>query len=277
MNFIINSTNASISNSSYFIGKVERKDEEITSQVASVESTSEVVKGSFPFLHFTWSGLGLGHIVEVQLLPNYGISQDKLRLYAQPIATHVYFIGSSSLASYEMVETFNQIVLTPDEELVNEAIKIIEPTVKRIAAIGMGGTKDRSVYSNFFVLRSDINQRVPLGNMGEGMSRMLGLALGLVNAKGGILLVDDIDTGLHFSTMVGMWKMIWETAKRLNIQVFATTHNSDCWTSLAEIARSQDAAEQGITIHRIEKGKDRSIVFNDRKIVIAADQEIEVR
>lgn len=277
VNFSINLTNESVSDSSYFIGKAERKDEEITSQVVSVENTSEVVKGSFPFLHFTWSELGLGHMVEVQLLPNYGIPQDKLKLYAKPIATHVYFIGSSSLAPYEMVETFNQVVLTPDEELVNEAINIIEPTVKRIAPIGMGGTKDRSVYSNFFVLRSDINQRVPLGNMGEGIWRMLGLALGLVNAKGGILLVDDIDTGLHFSTMVGMWKMIWETAKRLNVQIFATTHNSDCWTSLAEIARSQDTEADRITIQRIERGKPNSVIFNERQMAIAAERNIEIR
>jgi AAA15 family ATPase/GTPase len=58
---------------------------------------------------------------------------------------------------------------------------------------------------------------------------MLGLALAIVNAKNGVLLVDEIDTGLHYTVMSDMWKMIWKTAKRLNVQVFATTNSNDCW------------------------------------------------
>ncbi|MHC5728249.1 MAG: AAA family ATPase, partial [Nostoc sp.] len=129
----------------------------------------------------------------------------------------------------------------------------------------------------FRVLISDSNQRVPIGSMGDGIWRILGLALATVCAKDGYLFVDDIDTGLHFTAMSDMWKLIWETAKRLNVQVFATTHNNDCWTSLASIAEQEDVTEDGIRIHRIEKGKETSIVFIEPEIVIAAEENIEVR
>jgi len=89
--------------------------------------------------------------------------------------------------------------------------------------------------------------------------------------------VDEIDTGLHFTVMSDMWKMLWETAKRLNVQIFATTHSNDCWTSLADIANAENPSEDGITIHRIEKDKPKSIVFTERQIAIAADRHIEVR
>jgi hypothetical protein len=113
--------------------------------------------------------------------------------------------------------------------------------------------------------------------MGDGMWRMLGLALAIVNAKDGVLLVDEIDTGLHFTVMSDMWKMLWETAKRLNVQIFATTHSNDCWQSLADIANAENPSEDGITIHRIEKGKPHSIVFTEDEIAIAAEEGIEVR
>ncbi|MGB8698412.1 MAG: AAA family ATPase, partial [Thermosynechococcaceae cyanobacterium] len=129
----------------------------------------------------------------------------------------------------------------------------------------------------FVVRLANDHQRVPIGSMGDGIWRMLGLTLAIVNTKGGILLADEIDTGLHFSVMSDMWKLIWETAKRLDVQVFATTHNSDCWTSLAAIANSENEAEDGITIQRIERGKQASIIFNERQIVIAAERGIEVR
>ncbi len=274
----------SLSNSFYVHSKAE-KSEFIVPQRDLIENQAFITNEKFWFLHFAW-GMpadltnGSVDLVGIRLSPTYAIYEQELRAYISEkirSTNHAFFIRSSSLTPHEMVEIFNRIVLTPDEELVNNALQVIDPTVQRIASMGMNINKNRNAHSNFFVLKSDINQRVPIGNMGEGMWHMLGLALGLVNAKGGILLVDDIDTGLHFSTMVGMWKMIWEMSKRLNVQVFATTHSRDCWESLSEIARSQDAAEQGITIHRIEKDKQRSVVFNERKIVIAADQDIEVR
>jgi predicted ATP-dependent endonuclease of OLD family len=77
--------------------------------------------------------------------------------------------------------------------------------------------------------------------------------------------------------MTDMWKMIWETAKRLNVQVFATTHSSDCWQSLAEIINEDHHSEDGITIHRIEKDTPCSIIFNEKQIAIAAKRNLEVR
>jgi AAA15 family ATPase/GTPase len=113
--------------------------------------------------------------------------------------------------------------------------------------------------------------------MGDGIWRILGLILALVNVKDGVLLVDEIDTGLHYSVMLDMWKIVCQVAKRLNVQVFATTHNSDCWKSLAAVANSENALENGITIQRIEKGKPASIIFDEQEMAIAAERDIEVR
>jgi AAA15 family ATPase/GTPase len=124
---------------------------------------------------------------------------------------------------------------------------------------------------------SDSDQRLPIGGMGDGILRILGLTLAIVNAKGGVLLVDEIDTGLHFTAMYDMWKLIYETAKELNIQVFATTHSRDCWESLAEIAETEDSSENDIVIHRIEKDKLSSIVIGEDEMAIAAERGIEVR
>lgn len=190
----------------------------------------------------------------------------------------IQFITSSSLGTEKMIELFDQIVLTPEEKLVEQALHRIDSKIQRIAPVSSRKFRySLDSRGGFFVLLSDSNQRVPIGSMGDGIWRILGLALAIVCAKDGYLFVDEIDTGLHFTAMSNMWKLIWETAKRLNVQVFATTHNSDCWTSLASIAEQEDATEDGIRIHRIEKGKETSVVFTEPQIVIAAEREIEVR
>jgi AAA15 family ATPase/GTPase len=191
------------------------------------------------------------------------------------LGTKTHFLTSSSLNSEQMLDLFEQVVLTPEEDLVLESLRIIEPNIERIAPVS-SKTYEGS-RSRFVVRLSNSDQRIPIGSMGDGTWQMLGLALALVDAKDGVLLVDEIDTGFHFSTMSTMWKLIWESAKKLNVQVFATTHNSDCWTSLATIANTESSSEEGITIQRIEKDKPHSIVFTERQVVIAAERGIEVR
>lgn len=187
------------------------------------------------------------------------------------------FIASSGLSSAEMIDLFDEIVLTPEEDLVVQALQTIEPRIIRIATLSSERLKLPNAREGFLVRFSDSNQRIPIGSMGDGMWRILGLALATVGASNGVLLVDEIDTGLHFTAMSDMWKLVWETAKRLNVQVFATTHSSDCWMSLADIASREDTAEDGITIQRIEKGKETGVAFNREQILAAAKWDIEVR
>ena len=108
------------------------------------------------------------------------------------------------------------------------------------------------------------------------MWRMLGLALALANAKGGILLVDEIDTGLHYSVMEDMWRMVSERAAALDAQVFATTHSRDCYESLAAVVRPGSISTT-VTIQRIDAQRERAVRFSNDDIVAAAERGIEVR
>ncbi|MDJ1180802.1 AAA family ATPase [Roseofilum sp. BLCC_M91] len=186
------------------------------------------------------------------------------------------FIESSSLTSEKMIELFNNIVLTSEEQPVHQALQTIEPKFKRIA-VSSQFTRFSQSREGFLVRLSDRDRPVPIGSLGDGIWRMLGLALAIVNTRDGFLFIDEIDTGLHYTAMADMWKLVWETAKRLNVQVFATTHSSDCWRSLATIASEVDTPEEGIRIHRIERDKPQSIVFTEKEMAIAATQDIEVR
>jgi len=108
------------------------------------------------------------------------------------------------------------------------------------------------------------------------MWRMLVMAIAITQCRGGVLLIDEIDSGLHYSVMSDMWRLIFNTAKELDVQVFATTHSYDCVYSLAHICA--DADEQNpVTIQRIEPGRSKAIPYAQNEIRIAADREIEVR
>lgn len=177
---------------------------------------------------------------------------DSLRVSVLEESINSRLVSLNLSEANTIVSEFNQIVLTPQEETLYESLRIIEPGIERIATVG-NSMSQQNTNSSFVI--SINKQRVPIGSMGYGIWRMLEITLAMVNIPGGTLLIDEIDTGLHFSVMIDLWKLICKTAEKLDIQVFATTHNSDCWKSLAEVANSDDIASDDITIHRIERGK----------------------
>lgn len=187
----------------------------------------------------------------------------------------VLFIPTRSLSRGAAAAMFGDIVLTDEEPRIIDALRTIDPSIERLALASSDAHPTAG--SGLFVRCVGQPQRIPIGSMGDGIWRMLTLAMALVKTRGGVLLIDEIDTGLHFSVMMEMWKLVLETARRLDVQVFATTHSRDCYESLAAVLRDSDAAPGTAAIHRIERDKGRTIVYDQRQIIIAAEDDIEVR
>ena len=228
--------------------------------------------------------------IEMELLANGTLARDSIRRIASlsrishkigiDNQIELKFLTPFSLTSSDMAALFDNIVLSPLEDLIIESLKIIEPKIERIASVVSGKyltSNNLGVRGGFLIKIKNHDQPIPIGSLGDGFWRMLGLVLAMVNLKNGILLVDEIDSGLHFTVMTDMWKVVWETAKKLNIQVFATTHSRDCWQSLAELIIEEKIADNEITIQRIDREKSQSVIFDPEEIVIAATSNLEVR
>ena len=220
-------------------------------------------------------------VVKVGITSNGHLSSHGPRRFLRtrngPLEQGVQFIRTSGMTALDVVRLFDDVVLTENEEHVTQALRIIEPAVERIASVGI----DRRPYfreapGGVFIKLRETESRIPIGSTGDGMWRMLGLALALANAKGGVLLVDEIDTGLHYSVMADMWRMVSERAAALKVQVFATTHSRDCYESLAAVAEPGLPSPK-ITIQRIEPHREQAIRFSDEAIVAAAERGIEAR
>jgi predicted ATP-dependent endonuclease of OLD family len=91
------------------------------------------------------------------------------------------------------------------------------------------------------------------------------------------LLVDEIDTGLHYTVLPDMWRLIMEAARDLQVQVVATTHSSDCISALAAICGSDRMLSDSTTLHRVESHSEDSIPYSGSEIMMAADRHVEVR
>lgn len=191
----------------------------------------------------------------------------------EPQTPALQFIGTTAPPTESLGALWDGIVLTPEEDKVIAALRIIQPNIERIASLSQSRRSSGGIY----VKLQHSDRRVPLGSMGEGIKRLLVLAMNLVQSAGGYLLVDEIDTGLHYSVMVKMWELVVETARRLDIQVFATTHSLDCIQALAGLYEREPDVREDISLHRIEKGAEASIRYSADEILSAAQRQVEMR
>ena len=111
----------------------------------------------------------------------------------------------------------------------------------------------------------------------KALRRLLALSLSLAQSQNGILLIDEIDTGLHYSIMGDMWLLVGQAAQRYNIQVFATTHSFDCVRGLDWLCRHHPELEKAVSLQKIEHELDEAVSLDAEQIKIAVEQDIEVR
>jgi len=185
----------------------------------------------------------------------------------------VNFLGTEALDSDRLSQLWDAVVLTPGEEGVTAALRLIEPRIERFALVGEG----RSASPRIVLKLEGLERRIPLGNLGGGLRHLFALALNLSSAAGGVLLVDEIDTGLHYTVMADMWRLIIESARRFDIQVFTTTHSLDCVRALAEVREKYPSLAAEVALHRIDKDAPRTVVYTMDEIAVAARGSIEVR
>lgn len=181
------------------------------------------------------------------------------------------FIPQAGLHKNDLAALWDDITLTDLEDVVDEAIRIIRPDAQRIAFIG---NKDSRRVP---VVKIQGKGAVPMSRLGDGLVRVFGVALAIVNSQGEPVFIDEIETGIHFSVMPDLWRLIFSLAEKLNVQVFVTTHSWDCISAFGAIAKEvPDADAQLIRLER--NGDDvRAVRYDQDEIAIAAKQGIEVR
>ncbi len=128
-------------------------------------------------------------------------------------------------------------------DIVLEALKIVEPRLLSVESNSASGTP---------MIWGDIGlaELVPLPVMGEGMTRVARLILAISSAPGGVVLVDEIENGLHHSTLPKVWQAIAAAAKSFDTQVFATTHSYECLEAACQALGADD-----FRLYRLEAGK----------------------
>jgi predicted ATPase len=168
---------------------------------------------------------------------------------------------------------WDKISLTPLEEEVVQGIELIDESIEDIAFV-----EDPRAGMRIPLVRTrKFDEPVPLSSMGDGVSRLFEIILALVSVKGGVLLVDEFENGLHWSIQPQVWSTVFKLAATLNVQVFATTHSRDCVEAFH--SAWQDKPELGafFRLSLDPSGEVRPVAYDLETLADSVATRVEVR
>jgi AAA15 family ATPase/GTPase len=82
------------------------------------------------------------------------------------------------------------------------------------------------------------------------------MALGVTRARGGVLLIDEVETAIHISALGNVFRWIVEACVANDVQLFATTHSLE---AIDAILAADTTPEEDIVGYRLESTGTRVI------------------
>ena len=166
---------------------------------------------------------------------------------------------------------FGKLQLLGNDEEVLRFIRPLEPRLQRLVAITIRNTPIIHAYVH------GMHRPIPVQLLGEGFNRMLTLALSMNEARGGLLLVDEIENGLHHSVQQEVFSVLLDLARLFDVQVFATTHSDECIRAAHRALSGK--GHQDFTYYRLDRtnGEVRVVSFDGEMLETAIAHGMNIR
>ena len=124
-----------------------------------------------------------------------------------------------------------------------------------------------------------LDRLLPLSSLGDGIQRMASLSLAMTDRSIGLIFIDEIENGIHYSVQKDVWNAIGKLARDLDIQVFATTHSAEMIEAANDAFGDDDVDD--FRFHRLYRdsttGNIEARTYNEFSIDAALSRDREVR
>jgi len=179
------------------------------------------------------------------------------------------FVNSRTVSfGGDIATRFNNIQIKKQVKGIIEVLRHIEPNLKSLTL-----SKDGVVYCDI-----GLDQLLPINVMGDGMFRLFSIIVTIFDTQNGIVLIDEIENGFHYSSQEILWNSILKAANEFNVQIIASTHSMECVRAFVSIS-ARSFRKDNIRLFRIEKVKDDiNVISYDNKVLTSAlESDWEVR
>lgn len=165
------------------------------------------------------------------------------------------------------IQGLENILKNKDEDFIIEGLRFIEPRVKDFIFTEEGIFVDIG-----------IEKRIPINMMGDGVRKIVSLLTVIYDCRDGIVLIDEISNGFHYSVMSNLWNVIIKAAIKNNTQLFITTHDYDSIKGLRDTALN--IYDENVATFKLLRTPDdelKALHYSLESVDYSINQEIEIR
>ena len=127
--------------------------------------------------------------------------------------------------------------------MVLERMSMFDPRINAIETIG----------SEIFIGFEGMSELLPISMTGDGLRRYLSIVASSANTTNNMILIDEIDNGLHYSAYKKLWESIFALATETNKQVFITTHSEETLRHLYQMLEESPQYQEAFRLYTIEQ------------------------
>lgn len=168
---------------------------------------------------------------------------------------NIHFIDSLGMSNEQIIQDYSAVQKRDDETYLNSVIKKFDSRIENF-----------KVFDDFPQCKFD-GKWLEIIELGDGVRHLISIVVSLYSAENGYLYVDEIDNGIHYTMLDELWTILLEVSKKLNVQVFATTHSKECIESYARVAKKLEETDiKFLSLYKNKEDELKSITFDYEKI-----------
>lgn len=219
----------------------------------------------------------------------FGIrSKGETKTYQSSITVRPDGMVSSKKMNENYLEKYQTAYLTADLWGINLAATLSElfkrkqkdVVLKRLVHFDNRITDIDILQDDVYVDFENMTEKLPLRMAGDGMRRYLNIVAASANPMNNIILIDEIDNGLHYSAYKKLWEAIFALATDTNKQVFVTTHSKETLYRLNEMLEDHSEYQDALRLYTIENTKlkgHQAYKYTHEGLAEACNNDIEIR
>jgi len=232
--------------------------------------------------------IGLGYRFVVS--DDSGIGQDGPH-EAGVYLKEIYSLNLGSLPSPDYKERMKGFYLSNEgygpgsvDKMLNEKKKdlllpFLQSLDDKITDIRVGVKATDAGVQSLVLVDIGLDRFIPINLLGDGMMRLLSISTGISTAEGGVLMIDEIENGLHVTALEQLWKIVLDWSEKYDVQIFTTTHSEDVIKSLRNVL-DENMFPDSVACYRLvkfEEGETEAYRYSQEQLGMALNSNTDIR
>jgi AAA15 family ATPase/GTPase len=195
--------------------------------------------------------------------------QEKDSLDNSLLDAGIEFFGSIKAGNSDLDDWYSKIIENKLENAIDESLRNFDNSLESFRMIKSEPKCSKITDGKFY----------NLNEFGDGLAKFIALNCLLISLDdGGIIFIDEIENGIHYTNLDKLWEIILTISKQQNVQVFATTHSKECIESYARVAKKlEDEEITFIELGKNDENEITSIVYEYDDILNQVAQHQDIR